>query len=85
MTENNSRSTSMEQKKEYLQCKVAVWKKKTKTDKEYLSVSIEIKEDVLKKMLETKNFKLSNNVFIKTKTKDTQPDFATVDIDGQTP
>jgi len=67
------------EKKEYLQCKASVWKKKTKTDKEYFSISIEIKEDVLKQMLATKNFKISANVFQKFKTKDSQPDFATIE------
>lgn len=73
----------MEPKKEYLQCKAAIWKRKTKADKDYLSINIEVKEETLKKMLETKNFRLSANAFLKTKTKETQPDFATIETEAQ--
>lgn len=73
-----------EQKKEYLQCKVAAWKKKTKTDKDYFSLKIEIKEDILKKMLESKNFSLNANIFYKQKTKDSQPDFGTIETQETT-
>lgn len=73
-----------EAKKEYLQCKVAAWKKKTKTDKDYFSLKIEIKEDILKKMLETKNYSLNANLFWKRKEKDSQPDFATIENENKT-
>jgi len=65
--------------KEYLQCKVAAWKKKTKNDKDYLSLKIEIKEDILQKMLATKNYSLNANIFWNPKQKETQPDFSTIE------
>lgn len=65
--------------KKYLQCKVAAWKKKTKNDKDYFSLKIEIKPEILKEMLETQNYSLNANIFWKQKQKDTHPDFATIE------
>ena len=67
------------EKKEYLQAKVAGWKKPTRNGGEYLSLKIEVKEDVLKRMLETKNYSLNANLFTKIKNKPTQPDYATIE------
>ena len=67
------------EKKEYLQAKVAGWKKPTKNGGEYLSLRIEVKEDVLKRMLETKNFSLNANLFSKIKKTPMQPDYATIE------
>lgn len=73
-----------EKEKEYLQCKVAAWKKRTKNDKEYFSLKIEIKEDVLKKMLDTKTYNLNANIFWKPKQKDSHPDYSTIENEIKT-
>lgn len=67
---------------DYLQCKIAAWTKKTKTDKTYFSLKVEIDPATLEKMVKEKRYTINSNIFF-VKSEGNQPNYKTIDVKNE--